>query len=397
MSTGGLSQERLERMRRVLAGHVERGDVPGIVALVSRGDDVHALAVGTQVASGGAPMQRSTIFRIASMTKPVVAAAAMTLVEECRLRLDDPVDPLLPELASRKVLKQLGGPLEDTVPADRAITLRDLLTMRMGFGFILEPSSTYPIHQAAEELGVMPGPPDPQAPHTADEWLRRFATLPLLHQPGEKWSYPTAFSVLGVLLERATGQPLETVLRERILAPLGMNDTGFSVPPEKLDRLASSYTVPRPGTLELYDDASSSAWQHPPAFSNADGGLVSTVDDYLAFGRMMLAKGTYGGERVLSRLSVEVMTTDQLTSAQRATAGYFLGDNRGWGLGMSVIIKRDDLSAVPGRFGWDGGLGTSWYSDPTEGLIGILMTQVTGFPSGVYSDFWTPAYAAIDD
>ena len=385
-------------MRRVLAGHVERGDVPGVVALVSCQDEVHVEAVGTKATTGGAPMQRDTVFRIASMTKPVVAAATMTLVEECRLRLDDPVDPLLPELAGRKVLKQLSGPLEDTVPANRAITLRDLLTMRMGFGFILEPSSTYPIHQAASDLGVMPGPPNPLAPHTPDEWLRRFATLPLLHQPGEKWTYPTAFSVLGVLLERATGQPLETVLRERIFEPLGMKDTSFSVPPDKLDRLASCYRASSPpGTLELYDDAATSAWRHPPKFPDADGGLVSTVDDYLAFGQMMLAKGKYKGERILSRLSVELMTTDQLTPAQRATAGYFLGDNRGWGLGMSVIIKRDDLSAVPGRFGWDGGLGTSWYSDPKEGLIGILMTQVMGFPSGIYSDFWTSAYGALDD
>ena len=309
LSSSGLSQERLARVRRTLESHIELGSLPGAVALVSRKGEVHVEAVGTQAVGSSIPMRRDTLFRIASMTKPVVAAAAMTLIEEGQLRLDDPVDPHLPELADRKVLKRLSGHLEDTVPAGRAITVRDLLTMRMGFGFMLEPSDNYPIQQAATELGVMPGPPKPQAPYTSDEWLKQFATLPLLHQPGEKWSYPTAFSVLGVLLERVAGQPLGTILRERVLDPLGMNDTDFSVPAEKLARLASCYTA-QGGILELFDDANHSAWRSSPPFADADGGLVSTVDDYLAFGQMMLDKGRYGGRRLLSRLSVELMTTD---------------------------------------------------------------------------------------
>jgi len=223
-----------------------------------------------------------------------------------------------------------------------------------------------------------------------------------MHQPGERWLYHTGSDVLGVLIARASGQPLETFLRERVFEPLGMKDTAFSVPPTKLDRLATSYSVnPETGALELYDEAEGGQWSRPPAFPSAGGGLVSTIDDYLAFGQMMLNKGRYGSERLLSRPSVETMTTDQLTPEQKSVSGFFPGyfDSRGWGFGVSVITRRDDLAAVPGRFGWDGGLGTSWYSDPSEGMVAILMTQRLAFPlfSEVYLDFWTLAYQAIDD
>jgi CubicO group peptidase (beta-lactamase class C family) len=353
---------------------------------------MHDVAVG-----GIEPMRRDTIFRIASMTKPITAAAATILVEECTLRLDEPVDRLLPELADRKVLRRLDGPLDDTVPAKRPITVRDLLTLRMGFGFIMAPGET-PIQRAARELQVMPGPPKPQMPPAPDEWMRRFATLPLMHQPGEKWMYPTGFSVLGVLLARAAGQPLDTFLHERIFEPLGMKDTGFSVPAAKLDRLAHCYAVnPDTGALALYDGVGDSQWYRPPAFPDAEGGLVSTVDDYLAFGQLMLTKGKRGNERILSRPSVELMTTDQITPEQKAGSEVFLEDNRSWGFGISIITRRDDVASVPGRFGWDGGFGTSWYADPQEDMTATLMTQVLGFPSRIDLDFWTSVYQAIDD
>ncbi len=399
MSTGGLSKARLGRMHDVMAGYVERGEVPGIVTLVSRRGEVHVDAIGTKAVGDSDPIRRETIFRIASLTKPIVAAAAMILVEECKLRLDEPVDQLLPELADRKVLKRLDGPLHDTVPANRPVTVRDLLTMRMGFGFIMEPSAEYPIQKtvSAQQLMTL-GPPKPQTPHAPDEWIRRFATLPLMHQPGEKWMYPTGFSVLGVLIARASGQPLEAFLRERIFGPLGMQDSGFSVPAAKLDRLASCYEVdPDTGALGLHDGVADSHWSRPPAFPDAAGGLVSTIYDYLAFGQMMLNNGRLGSERILSRPSVELMTTDQLTPEQKATAGIFLGENRGWGFGVSIITRRDDVAAVPGRFGWDGGYGTSWYSDPKEEMVAILMTQRLPPSSDIYLDFWTSAYQAIDD
>jgi CubicO group peptidase (beta-lactamase class C family) len=401
MSTSGLSRARLRRMHDVLSGHVERGGVPGLVTLISRRGEVHVDAIGMKAASGSDPMQRDTIFRIASMTKPIAAAAAMILVEECRLRLDEPVNRLLPELADRKVLKRLDGPLDDTVPAKRPITVRDLLTLRMGLGFILEPSSAYPIQKAVNEQQLLQGPPKPQTLPAPDEWIRRVAALPLMHQPGEKWMYDVGLDVLGVLIARASGQPLETFLRERLFEPLGMNDTGFSVPPAKLDRLATCYwTHPQTGALELYDAAEGGHWSRPPAFPSAAGGLVPPVDDYLAFGQMMLNKGRHGSERILSRPSVELMTTDHLTQEQKAGARILLGDSCGWGFGMSVVTRRDDVAGSPGRFGWDGGLGTSWRSDPSEEMVTILLTQgvwASASPPGVILDFWTSTYQAIDD
>jgi len=401
MSAGGLSRARLGRLHDVMAGHVERGDVPGLVTLVSRRGEVHVDAIGKQAAGDNDPMRRDTIFRIASMTKPIVAAAAMILVEECRLRLDEPVDPWLPELANRQVLKSLDGPLDDTVPANRPITLRDLLTFRMGFGQMMAPPDAYPILKAASEQQLGMGPPSPSTMPAPDEWLRRLGALPLMHQPGEQWLYNTGSDVLGVLIARAAGQPLETFLRERLFEPLGMMDTGFSVPAPKLARLATSYWNNfETRAVEVYDEARGGQWSRPPAFPSGAGGLVSTVDDYLAFGQMMLNKGRYGRERILSRLSVELMTSDQLTPEQKAAASPFLGDNRGWGFGMAIVSRRDDIAAVPGRYGWDGGLGTSWSSDPTEEMVAILMTQsmwTSPSPPGVYLDFWTSAYQAIDD
>ncbi|MGI8856046.1 MAG: serine hydrolase domain-containing protein [Thermomicrobiales bacterium] len=398
MSTGGLSETRLGRMHDIMAGYVERGDVPGIVTLVCRRGEVHVDAIGMQAVGGNDPMRRDTIFRISSMTKPIVAAAAMILVEECKLRLDDPVDQLLPELADRTVLKQLDGPLDETVPANRSITVRDLLTFRMGFGQMMASPDDYPILKAANELQIGMGPPSPATIPAPDEWLRRLGTLPLMYQPGEQWMYNTGSDVLGVLIARAAGQPFETFLRERLFAPLGMKETGFSVPAATIDRLATSYwTNFETGVFGVYDEAAGGQWSRPPAFPSGAGGLVSTVDDYLAFSQMLLNKGTYGSERILSRPSVEAMTTDQLTAAQRAATGMFLGENRGWGFGMSIITKRDDVASVPGRFGWDGGLGTSGYTDPREEMVAILMTQRLPPSSDLFSDFWTSAYQAIDD
>ncbi len=402
MNIGGLSKARLARMHDVMAGYVDRGEMPGLVTLISRHGEVHVDALGMKAGGRNDPMRRDTIFRIASMSKPITAAAAMILVEECKLRLDEPVDRLLPELAGRKVLKRIDGPLDDTVPAKRAITLRDLLTFRMGFGVMMAPPDTYPIQKAMTEAGIIIGPKS-DSPHAPDEWIEHFGSLPLMHQPGEKWMYHSGSDVLGVLIARACGKPLETFFRERIFEPLAMNDTSFSVPAAKLDRLAASYQLnPKTGALEIYDDVDGSQWARPPVFPAGGAGLVSTIDDYLAFGQMMLNEGTHGNERILSRLSVEAMTTDQLTPEQKLASDFFPGfwDTRGWGFGVSIITKRDNVAGVPGRYGWDGGLGTSWASDPKENLVGILMTQrawTSPNPPPVCVDFWTSAYQAIDD
>jgi|SRR5882724_13429364 len=408
MSRGGFSKARLDRMREVMAGHVERG-MPGLVTLVSRRGETHVEAVGMKAAggpgaAGNGPMRRDTIFRIASMSKPIAAAAAMILVEECKLRLDDPVDSLLPELANRKVLRRLDGPLEDTVPARRPISVRDLLTFRLGLGMIMAPPDSMPIQKALGERALGQGPPAPDTTAAPDEWMRRLGTLPLMHQPGERWMYHTGSDVLGVLITRVVGRPLETFLRDRLFEPLGMKDTAFTVPAAKLDRLATSYlSDPTTGGVTLYDAAEGGQWSRPPAFPSGGGGLVSTVDDYLAFAQMLLGGGRHGGERILSRLSVEAMTTDQLTPAQKAASddlasGFF--DSHGWGFGVAVATRRVDGATVPGQYGWDGGLGTSWRSDPKEEMVGILMTQrawESPTPPPVTVDFWTSAYQAIDD
>jgi len=388
-------------MHDFMAGYVERGELPGLVTLVSRRSEVHVDVIGTQAFADPTPMRRDTIFRISSMTKPIIAVATMILIEECKLRLDELVDRWLPELADRRVLKRLDGPLDDTVPAKRAITVRDLLTFCMGFGQLMAAPDAYPILQAANEQQIGMGPPSPSTTPAPAEWMRRLGSLPLMYQPGEHWMYNTGSDVLGVLIARVSGQPLETFLRQRIFEPLGMKDTGFSVPEASLDRLATSYwTDPQSGQLLVYDDPRGSQWSRPPAFPSGAGGLVSTIDDYRAFGQMMLSQGKHGNERILSRLSVEVMTTDQLTPEQKAAPSLvsrFLDDN-GWGFGVSVITRRDDIAAVPGRYGWEGGLGTSWYSDPREDMVIVLMTQsawASAAPPNVY--FWTLAYQAIDD
>jgi CubicO group peptidase (beta-lactamase class C family) len=397
-NAGGLSKARLGRMHDVMAGHVQAGEMPGMVTLVSRGGDIHVDTIG-QIAIGGTPMQRDTIFRITSMTKPVTAVAAMILVEECKLRLDDPVDRWLPELADRKVLRAIDGPIDDTVPAKRAITLRDLLTFRPGYGMIMVFPDRYPVQKAIAEAGFAPGPVFPSFP--PDELMRRYGSLPLIYQPGERWLYNSGTEILGVLIARAAGTTFGEFLRDRIFAPLGMKDTAFHVPQAKLDRFATGYARDH-ATQELtvFDDPATGKFSTPPVFENGSAGLVSTADDFNAFAQMMLNGGRLGSDRILSRPSVELMTTDQLTSEQKLGSEIFFGANRGWGMGLSVFTGRDDLCNVPGRFGWDGGYGTSWYSDPTENLTGILLTQRmmdSPQPPRAMVDFWTLAYQAIDD
>lgn len=402
MSSAGLSTARLERMHHVMAGYVERGEVPGIVTLISRRGQVHVDPIGVKAVGGDDPIRRDTIFRISSMTKPITAVATMILVEECKLRLDEPVDRLLPELADRQVLKRIDAAVDDTVPANRPITVRDLLTFRMGFGTIVAPPDLYPIQKAISAQSLAQGAPRPSCGPGADEWLRRLGTLPLMYQPGERWLYHTGSDVLGILIARAADQPLETFLRQRIFEPLGMKDTGFSVPPTRLDRLATSYwTNPEIGALEVFDEAVGGQWSRPPAFASGGGGLVSTIDDYLVFGQMLLDKGAYGSGRILSRTSVEIMTTDQLTPQQKAVSGLVAGyfDSHGWGFGVSIVTQRNNARPI-GSFGWDGGLGSSWCSDPSEELVAVLMTQsawTSPSPPAVCLDFWTSVYQAIDD
>ncbi|BFU45350.1 serine hydrolase domain-containing protein [Krasilnikovia sp. MM14-A1004] len=396
MTTAGFSSKRLVRVRQLLERHVDSGFVPGAVAVLARHGEVHIEATGSLAFDGagsGTPMAADTICRLGSMSKPIVAACAMTLVEDCTLRLDDPVDDLLPELADMTVLADPHGPLDDTVAAARAITLRDLLTYTLGTGAVPAEPGTIPIADALDAL-------DEPSP---DEWIRRLGALPLVHQPGERWMYHTAANVTGVLIARATGMSFGEALRERICDPLGMRDTGFSVGAGKIGRLATAYERDNAATGEpVVEDGPDGRWSRPPAFEAGGSGLVSTPEDFLAFASALLAGGARHGERVLSRASVALMTSDQLTAAQKAVSGFWPGyfDAMGWGFGMSVRTRRTHLGPSAGSYGWPGYYGTAWYNDPAEDLTAMLFLQRAHagdqrLPRS--QDFWTVVYQSIDD
>lgn len=387
----------LSEMRKKIEASIAAGQMPGAVWLLAKGDEVIVETAGNTAYEGGVPMRRDTIFRIASVGKAVGTAAVLMLVEDGKLTLDEPVDRLLPELANRQVLKALNGPITDTVPAERPITVRDVMNFTFGFGLQFDP--TLPINAAIDERKLVNGPPVPQTPWTPDEWMAKFGELPLMAQPGETWMYNTGSLVLGVLIARAAGTSLPDFLETRIFAPLGMKDTGFYVPADKLDRFQPAFSMDFTKNERFLEDPIDGQWSAPPPFPSAAGGLVSTVDDYLAFARMLLNNGAYPGGRLLSEASVAEMTRDQLTPEQKAGAGLGPGffDGHGWGYGVMVYTAPDTISPTPGRYGWDGGYGTSWANDPNTGLIGLMFTQSVQYylTSNQFHDFWRGAYEAI--
>ncbi|HKY95912.1 MAG TPA: serine hydrolase domain-containing protein [Kiloniellales bacterium] len=359
-------QATVDLLSEGVEAHRLTGYIPGAAWTAYWRGRVHTEATGEQ-AIGGAPMQPDSIFRIASISKPVTATAAMILVEEGKLGLDDPVDRFLPELADRQVLRRIDGPLDDTVPAVRPITLADLLTMRFGLGAIMVWPPAYPIQAAMAERGLAPSAEIFSAP--PDEFMKRLGELPLAAQPGEAFLYHTGLDVAGVLIERVVGTTLGAFLQERIFGPLGMKDTAFFVPPEKVDRLVTAYRAdPATKELEVFDEAAGGRFSKPPAFEAGGAGLVSTAGDYLAFERMLLGGGESDGVRILSPESVAAMTEDHLTPAQKEApnAALFFQEGGGWGYGMA---------AGPVRYGWIGGYGTWAYVYPRAELIGVLLTQ----------------------
>ena len=374
-------------MHDVLGGYVERGEVPGVVTLVSRRGEVHVDCIG---------YQRDTIFRMASMTKPVTAVAAMILVEEGLIRLDDPIGGFLPELSAPKVLRAIDAGLGDTVPAKRAITVGDLLMCTLGTGFVIAAPGKYPIQQSLEGAGFGAGFAPKPAP---DDFLHRLGALPLVYQPGEVWMYNTASDLLGIFVGRAAGRSFGAFLRERIFEPLGMSDTGFSVPAERIARLPTAYSPDASGALKIEDGGGAdSVFSRPPALESGAGGLVSTIDDWFLFVSMLLNFGSHGGTRILSRPAVETMTIDHLTAEQKArtpwSPGFF--DTHGWGFGVGVVTRRYDIASTPAKYGWEGGYGTSWYNDPREAMVTVALTQLAMGPHPVVRDFWTLAYSALE-
>ncbi len=387
--TKKLTDEGLDHFGKVAASHVGDGEVPGLVALVAHADEVHVEALGS-LAIGGPPLRRDSLFRIASTTKPITAAAALALFAEGLIEIDEPVGRLLPELAEPRVLRRMDSPLGDTVAAEREITVRHLLTFTHGFGMHLEmftAPAPWPIVRAEAELPIGTlGPPLPDRQPDPDAWMQALAGLPLMAQPGERWMYNTGASVLGVLLGRAAGSSLAEVYRSRLFERLGMRDTAFYA--ADTDRLATCYQ-PTPGGLEVWD-APDGQWSHEPAFGDGAAGLVSTADDLLAFARLLLR----GGDGVLPPAALAEMTSDQLSAEQRQrdTAGFLEGAS--WGFCQAVVTDGERS----GAFGWNGGLGTSWLVDPRRDLVVIVLTQrmfESAQPPPLHAELQEAAYAAL--
>lgn len=372
--TGGFDREALGQVPVALQGLIDQGALSGIVTLIwRRGEVVQVNTLGHRDLAAKAPMQRDTLFRIASMTKPVTSVAAMMLVEEGKLKLDDPITRWIPELANMQVLKDATGPIDQTYPAPRDITVEDLLTHRSGLAYAF--TSMGPIAQAHEDVL---GPPLGHGV-TPDEWLKKLGTLPLSYAPGERFHYSHATEVLGFLVARIEGKTLGEVLRERIFAPLGMHETDFWMPADKADRMAHLYQAPADGG-PLKDVS----WPEPPKrlpFEAGGGGLISTADDYLKFARMMLNRGELDGVRLLKAETVDLMCANRLTDEQRSHG--FLGMpfwlSQGFGLGVSMILDSEKHQWMgaggEGAFGWPGAFGTWWQADPTEDMILIFLIQ----------------------
>ena len=348
----------------------DAGLLAGAVTVVwQHGEVLQVNEIGYRDVDAGQPMRRDTLFRIASMTKPVTVAAAMSLVDEGKLALRDPIVRWVPELAGVQVLDDPRGPLDRTHPAQRAILIEDLLTHTSGLAYSFSVSG--PISRAYMRLPFNQGP---------DAWVTELAALPLVHQPGDKVTYSHAIDLLGVILSRIEDKPFHEVLDERILGPAGMPDTGFFVSPEARGRAATMYQVDGEG--QLRHGVMGPPHIKPPSFCNAGGGLWSSADDYLRFVRMLLGEGTIDGVRVLSPESARLMRTDRLTAEQKRHdflgAPYWVG--RGFGLNLSVVTDPAKSAPLfgpggPGTFTWPGAYGTWWQADPSADLILLYLIQ----------------------
>jgi CubicO group peptidase (beta-lactamase class C family) len=367
--SGAFTELGVATLEATLDRHVNAGAAPGAVGLVSREGETHVFTAGFKALQSDDPMQRDTLFRIASMTKPLTATAVMLLVDEGKFTLDEPAERLLPELANRQVLARPDAPLGEVVPANRPITIRDLLTFTLGWGVAFEP---WPIIQATQNIPGF-GMPNPAAPFTNDSFMATLANLPLMAQPGERWLYSLGSNIQGVLVARASGLSFPDFLARRVTGPLGMKDTGFFLAPDKLSRLSTAY-MPTNGKLELYDQPNG-RYAKAPSFAAGDAGLVSSIDDYFAFARFLMTGGTSDGRRLLSDASLNDMRANHLTAAQRASGRQILGPYQGWGYGMAVTMQPTPEGLRPGAYGWAGGFGTSWFNDPSRDLTAILLTQ----------------------
>ena len=381
----------MTELHGLLEKYVSNGALPGAVALIAGPDRTERTAAGS-ASLGGAPMAGDSIFRIASITKPITAASVMMLIEDGRIALGDPVRQWLPELAEPAVVRTPASAVDDVVPASRPITVLDLLSSSAGYGF----ASDFSLPAVQALFSVQKDGREPRSFLPPDEWMAELARIPLVYQPGEGWLYDTCSTLQGVLVARVSGQSLGDFMAERVFGPLGMADSGFDVPASQRHRFTSYYRTGPEGGLEL-GDGPDGQWSSPPPFQLGNGGLAGTADDWLAFGRMLLAGGvTASGRRLLSAESVRLMTTDHTTAAQRRIGELFL-EGQGWGFGGSVDIAALDPWNVPGRYGWVGGTGTSAHISPSTGTVAILLTQVAAdspVPPDWMRDFWRYAASA---
>ena len=359
---------------------VEAGELPGVAALVWRNGAVRQIAtVGLRDLVSGAPVERNTIFRIASLTKPVTSACALTLLDEGRFDLDEPITACAPELARMRVLRDPNGPLDQTDEAARPITFRDLLTHRSGLTY--GEFHRGPIGRAhAETLGK-----EIDNPLTPDEWIARLATLPLIDQPGAGFHYGHSTDLLGFLIARLEGARLGAVLDRRVLTPLGMRDTCFTVPPQKRDRCAGLCGFDDEGRLTALTEVPGghALAQRPDGmtFEAGCGGLWSTLDDYLAFARMLIADS---GADLLRPETRAMMTSNQLTAEQRTTARMFgqplFAAGHGYGMGVAVVMEPEKADPLQcrggvGTIGWPGAYGSWWQADPNDGSVLIFLAH----------------------
>lgn len=387
-----------------LDAYVEAGDIAGAVALVWRdGGVAHAAAVGWRDIDARAPMTRDTIFRIASMTKPVTSTAALMLLEDGAFALDDPITRWAPEFADMRVLSAPDAPLDDTRPADREITFEDLLTHRSGLTY----GAFHPGPFATAYAAALGGDIDS---HVApDDWTAGLAALPLIDQPGAGFHYGCSDDLLGFLISRIEGAPLGEVLRRRIFEPLGMKDTGFIVPAAQRGRRAMMYGFDEANRLtpRLTGPAGSFVAERPAdmAYVSGGAGLWSTADDYLAFARMFVGEGAVDGVRLLKPETLALMTANRLTEAQRAAGSNFgmpLFTAHGFGFGVAVVMDPDRAPVTRckggvGTVGWPGAYGGWWQADPTDGSVMIFLAHNLFELDQLARGVGLGVYAAITD
>jgi CubicO group peptidase (beta-lactamase class C family) len=369
---------------------VVAGALAGAATLVWRGDNVdQTVTVGWRDIKAGLPIERDTLFRIASMTKPITSVAALMLFEEGRFALDDPITRWAPEFSQMRVLSSPNGPLDQTYPAERPITFRDLLTHRAGLTY--RAFHTGPISNAYED--VLGGEVDSYV--APDDWIAGLAALPLIDQPGAGFHYGHSTDLLGFLIARIESAPLDDVLKRRIFDPLGMKDTGFLVPREKRDRRAGMYGFDEAGRLtkRLTATGRSTLPERPEDMTYVSGGagLWSTLDDYLAFARIFVGTGAVDGVRLLRPETLTLMTSNHLTESQRNNA-QLLSSGHGFGLGIAVVLDPERADPIicggdVGSVGWPGAWGGWWQADPSDNSVLIFlahnMVELSQFAQGV--------------